>query len=218
MALLEASGEWHRPIVATLAGSGLRIGEACALDWRDVNIATGTITVRESKTDAGAGRRVELPLGPAEELRAWRARSPRTSIDDPVFVSRPYRGHHARQSKDNVGRRLKVAIREANKVLVKEGIEPISERVSPHSLRRTFISLRAALHDDPVFLAEQVGHADPGFCLRVYAKAIKRRERLSGDYLAAYERALDWATMGQSGLSAHSDADHLAEAEIPETA
>jgi len=49
LALLDACGPWHRPVVATLAGAGLRIGEACALDWADVNIPTGTITVRESR-------------------------------------------------------------------------------------------------------------------------------------------------------------------------
>jgi integrase len=28
----------HRPLLATLAGAGLRVGEACALDWRDLNL------------------------------------------------------------------------------------------------------------------------------------------------------------------------------------
>jgi integrase len=175
-----------------------RSAEGCALDWRDVNIATGTITVQESKTDAGAGRRVELPIGLAEELREWRARSPLTTASDPVFVSRPYNGRHSRASKDNTRRRLKKAIREANKALAKQGIEAISEKVSPHSLRRTYISLRAALGDDPVWIAEQVGHTNPTFTLSVYAKATKRRGRLSGAYLEAYDRALDWATMGQN--------------------
>jgi hypothetical protein len=29
----------------------------------------------------------------------------------------------------------------------------------------------------------------------------KRRERLSGEYLAAFDRALDWAAMGNGGVS-----------------
>jgi hypothetical protein len=32
--------------------------------------------------------------------------------------------------------------------------------------------------------------------MRVYAKATKRRERLSGPHLRAYERAIEWAQMG----------------------
>ena len=74
LSLIEAANKRHRPIIATLAGAGLRVGEACALDWRDVNLATGTLTVRESKTEAGSGRTVDLPSGLVQELsehKAW---------------------------------------------------------------------------------------------------------------------------------------------------
>jgi len=36
------------------------------------------------------------------------------------------------------------------------------------------------------------------FTLKVYAQATKRRDRLSGAHLKAYDRALDWARMGTS--------------------
>jgi integrase len=48
MALLSAADEYHRPILAALAGAGLRVGEALVLNWGDVNFATGTLTVREA--------------------------------------------------------------------------------------------------------------------------------------------------------------------------
>jgi integrase len=73
LALLEAAPSGHRPVLATLAGGGLRVGEACALEWRDVNLATGTLIVRDAKTDAGTDRQVDLPLGLADELRTWKA-------------------------------------------------------------------------------------------------------------------------------------------------
>jgi hypothetical protein len=50
--------------------------------------------------------------------------------------------------------------------------------------------MRAALRDDPVYIAEQLGHEDPAFTFRVYQRAVKRRERLSGAYLEAFDRAL----------------------------
>jgi integrase len=209
MALLEAAPRGHRPVLAMLAGAGLRVGEACALDWRDVNVATGTVTVRASKTDAGTGRQVDLPLGLADELRVHKATAGAGARpDDPVFLSGPRNGRRGRQTPDNVGRRLKTAIRRANEALGEAGIEPLSERVSPHSLRRTYASVRAACGDDPVYIAEQLGHEDPTFTIRVYAKAAKRRERLSGDYLAAFDRALEWAAMG-SGADSGSVADAL---------
>ena len=73
LALIEAADTYHRPVLATLAGAGLRVGEAVALDWRDINLATGTLTVGSAKTDAGAYREVDLPGGLIEALSEWKA-------------------------------------------------------------------------------------------------------------------------------------------------
>jgi hypothetical protein len=54
---------------------------------------------------------------------------------------------------------------------------------------------RAASGDDPVYMADQLGHTDPRFTLSVYTKAVKRRAKLSAAYLAEYEKALAWAAL-----------------------
>ncbi len=195
-ALLAASGPWFRPVVGLLAGAGLRIGEAIALDWRDVNLATASLRVGRAKTNAGSFRDVDLPGGLVEVLAEWRAVSSRTEPYDPVLLTRTKR----RQTDTNVSHRLKTTIKRANVRLDEIGVQPVSGRVSPHSLRRTYASLRAALGDDPVYIAEQLGHTDPAFTFRVYQKAAKRRERLSGAYLEAFDQALDWAVMGRKLL------------------
>ncbi len=96
----------------------------------------------------------------------------------------------------SVDHRIKGAINAANRKLEDLAIEPIPDKVTPHSLRRTYASLRAALRDDPVYIAEQLGHSDPGFTFRVYQKAAKRRGRLSGEYRKQFDTALHWAQMG----------------------
>jgi integrase len=191
--LLAAASVRLGPIIATMAGAGLRNGEACSLDWRDVNIATGTLTVREAKTDAGI-RQVDMPAALRDALSDHKARSAAIAAGDPVFPNRKGR----RQTVSNVERRLKTAVRRANDRLGQLGIEPINERVSPHSLRRLYASLWYALRDDPVFLAEQMGHADGGgLSMATYAKAVRRRERLSGSALREFDKALEWAEMGR---------------------
>jgi integrase len=147
---------------------------------------------------AGTGREVDLPGRLIEALSEWKARTPRSKSNHPVFVSRSGR----RQMVTNVDHRLKTAIRHANEQLVKDGIEPISERVIPHALRRTYASLRAALRDDLVYIAEQLRHTGPSFHLPRYQTAAKRRERLSGRYLDAFAEALDWAKLGKIGTEA----------------
>ncbi len=213
LALLDGAPKRHRAVLATLAGAGLRVGELCALDWRDLDLATQTLTVRESKTAAGR-REVDLPSGLVTELWTLAATSLHTGPDDPVFVGR--RGN--RQTTDNVGRRLKSAIGNANPELAKLGIAAISERVSPHSLRRTYASLRFASGDDPVYVAEQGGWADPSFPIRVYARAVRRRGRLSGAHRKAFDAALDWAAMGSEAPDRQSKTPSDTQRRVEETA
>ena len=58
-----------------------------------------------------------------------------------------------------------------------------------HALRHTFASILIAQGRDPVFVADQLGHADPSITLRTYAhlfraarEARRAREQLDADY------------------------------------
>jgi integrase len=194
-ALLDRAGAL-RPIVATMAGAGLRVGEAVALNWRDVNLASGSLRIGAAKTEAGV-RSVDLPLALREELSDHKARSTAAAAGDPVFCNREGR----RQTVSNVERRFKTAIRRANERLEELDVEPFSQAATPHSLRRLYASVRYALGDDPVYVGEQMGHADSGaLSMRMYARAVRRRERLTGAALREFDRALEWARMGRVEL------------------
>jgi integrase len=209
--LLEAAGRL-RSMIAIMAGAGLRNGEACALDWSDFDAASGTLTVAASKTDAGV-RRVDLPHALRRELNALELRTRRSS-EGAVFPNRNGR----RQSVSNVERRFKTAIRRANRRLGEIGLQPIDEAATPHSLRRLYASLRFALGDDPVYVAAQLGHTEPGFSMKVYASAVRRRERLVGAALREFDAALDWAAMG-SGEPIYADVEpNASDGHSPETA
>lgn len=56
--------------------------------------------------------------------------------------------------------------------------------------------MRFACGDDPVYVAEQGGWVDPTFPIKVYARAVRRRERLSGAHHEAFDAALEWTAMG----------------------
>jgi integrase len=48
----------RRPLLAILAFAGLRLGEALILRWKDVDLATGSLRVVDSKTAARRDRRL----------------------------------------------------------------------------------------------------------------------------------------------------------------
>lgn len=87
---------------------------------------------------------------------------------------------------------LAPALEKANARLVELGIAPTG-RITFHSLRRTYASLRCACGDDVRYTADQLGHEDPRFTLRVYAQAVKRRDRLAPTQRNENDRAHEWA-------------------------
>jgi integrase len=188
-----------RVLLAVLAGAGLRIGEALALRWQHVDLAIGTLHVVSGKT-AAAARSIDLPHSLREELVLWRAESRFTKPDDLVLCSPTGRKNNPSNLRRDV---LGPAIVTANERLAKDGIAPIAA-IGFHGLRRAYASLRCACGDDIRYTASQLGHEDPRFTLKAYAQATKRRERLSGPHLKAYDRAIEWARMGTS-----SDLEHV---------
>lgn len=201
-----------RPLIAIMAGAGLRNGEACALDWPDFDPASGMLRVGASKTEAGV-RQVDLPDALRRELTALKLRTRRSS-EGAMFRNR----NGQRQSVSNVERRMKTAVRRANQRLDRLGIRPIDEAVTPHSLRRLYASLRFALGDDPVYVAAQLGHTEPGFSMKVYASAVRRRERLIGAALREFDAALEWAAMGSGGRIEAEIEPNVSDGQLPETA
>jgi len=108
---------------------------------------------------------VDLTPALREELALWLDRSAFKEPTDLVFPT--LKGQ--KDNRQNVRRRLLLAaVERANVSLVQLGIEPIASNIGLHGLRRTYASLRAAAGDDVAYTAEQLGHTDPAFSLRVY--------------------------------------------------
>src|SRR5947209_3013202 len=168
-ALLDAAGELdqqarpdrrhvlRRMMLATLTFAGLRIGELLDLRWREVDLATGRLRVGEAKTEAGR-RYVMLRPALLVELKALKADTAPSS-DDYVFPTSTGR----RQTAENVRNRvLAKAVNGANEHLAERGAPPLPERLTPHSLRRTFASLLYAIGETPPTVMAEMGHTTPG--------------------------------------------------------
>jgi integrase len=200
-ALLTAAGELdaearagdtgrRRPLLATLTLAGLRISEALALRWRDVNLADRRLRVIEAKTGAGV-REVNLTPTLQEVLSEYRTRTRHHRAGELVFPTAEGR----RDGPSNVRRRfLAKAVERANEALQENGKAPIAS-ATPHSLRRTFISLLLATGADVPYVMAQAGHVDPKMTLGIYAQVITTRTD-HGAALDGLVAASDWAATG----------------------
>jgi integrase len=163
----------YAPLVVLLAYTGVRIREALALRWRDVDLDTATIRLRWQlaiddrrrvplKTEAGAR---DLPILPAlrRRLIALRLASPWTRPEDPVFATTsggPKTYRNVRRALGVVGEEL--------------GFDLVS-----HDFRRSLASfLIVSARADEAAVTAVMGHASIETTRRIYA----------GDWREAEER------------------------------
>lgn len=173
-ALLKAASELdgldhgrRQPLLATLVLAGLRISEALALRWQDVDLGEGRLWIAQAKTDAGV-REVDLSPRLKEILAEHRRRTDYCSVGDFVFAT----GRGGRENPSNVrNRMLSTALDRANEELASCGGR-IMRDITPHSLRRTFASLLFVAGADVPYAMAQMGHADPKMTLGIYAQVI----------------------------------------------
>jgi integrase len=162
----------RRALLATLVFAGLRLGEALALRWADVDLTAGTIHIRDAKTHAGV-RRVDLLPVLHGELHAYKA-SLQDPADAPLFATRGGRPLNP----SNVRQRIFApATQHAEATLRQKDLAPLPAELTPHSLRRTFASLLFALGEPPPYVMSQMGHTTPALTLAIYARAMQKRDR-----------------------------------------
>jgi integrase len=162
----------RRAIIATLGLAGFRVGELCQLDQRHIDLERGRIHVRQSKTGAGV-RIVDVPPRLRAELAAYRAACSGHDPAGPLFPTRT----GGRRDRQNVNAVVQGALRKANELRSGRGEPQILAHVTPHTLRRSYISFMLAAGYDVPYVQAQVGHEDPTTTLRIYARVINQPNR-----------------------------------------
>ena len=178
-------------VVRVLGYSGVRNSELCDLRIRHVRLhdpAGARFHIPDAKTEAGI-RVVEMSPDLAEAFvehldRMRRAGHP-TGPDDYV-VQNTRGGRLSRQRVAAIVRQAAVAATAARASL---GLPPLPV-TTPHSLRRTYISIALlANHFDVKWVMSQVGHADSKMTLDVYAQLEQRVKREHGARFDALVRS-----------------------------
>jgi integrase len=182
--LLDALPERHRTLFGLLIRAGLRIGEATALRWSDVDPHRAVIVLRrtisagkvkESTKSGDTHAVVRLTPELVRSLAAWQLRehdAGRGGDGEWVFPSdggRPL-------DPDNLRKRvLRPAVKAANGKLTEDELPGIPEGLTLHDLRRSCCSLLFASGAQLPEVMERMRHRDERMTLRVYAKVMRSR-------------------------------------------
>ena len=141
-----AKNLYHRTLLLTLYGAGLRRAEACQLRVRDIDSQRMVLRVEQGK----GGRDREIPLSPTL-LAALRAVLPVDATED---LSLPGTHHGWRADAPITTKVIWEAVRLAAR---KAGID---KRVTPHTLRHTYATHLLEAGADLRTIQLLLGHAD----------------------------------------------------------
>ena len=140
------TGERNRLLLSVMLNTGLRLSEATGLQWRDLDLNTGKLFVRQGK---GAKDRV-LWVGShdLELLRHWKERQAATAVAIPrhVFTTldgKPVSGRYVQQMVKRCAARAGIV-----------------KRVYPHMLRHTFATDLYCESRNIRLVQKALGHAD----------------------------------------------------------
>jgi integrase len=172
----------RRAVIEILGRAGVRASELCDLRIRDVRLHDpdgARFQIRDAKTEAGV-REVQMTPDLVEAFvehldRLRRAGLP-TGPDDYAVPNRC----GGRMSRQRVGQVVAEAAALATERNEARGLPPLP-RTTPHSLRRTYISIALLANNfDVKWVMSQVGHADSKMTLDVYAQLEQRVQREHG--------------------------------------
>ncbi len=160
----------------------MRIGEATALQWQDIDFTNDYIVVRrniphhrelETTKTKASQRKIDMSFEFSSELRRLRTERKKRALADgktfdvegwvfpnedgtPIFYS-------------NFLRRVWHKSRDEEKV----------RRRTPHDLRHTWASHTLAARADLAYVSNQLGHANPSITLRIYSHWVPGTRRVT---------------------------------------
>lgn len=164
---------FHRTMIFTVAMTGVRHGEALGLQWGDIDMVAGKITVRRTWPDKwreeepifyvpkskNGVREIPIAAELVQALKRWKLSCP-VSKWDLVF---PKRDGSPQDRKSVLRGGLYPAIRRAE-----------VKKLDMHALRHTFASLLLSQGTPITEVSSYLGHADPQITLKVYSHWIPR--------------------------------------------
>lgn len=160
-ALISAAVPHLKPIIAFMLCTGARTGETLRLDWRDVDLAGGKVTLWEGETKTGHRRIVSLPPRAVAALASLPRREGRVFLrdDGKPFVLRGDGGGALRAGWATACRLARLPGRERPR---QPGRSPAASGCfrpdhTPHACRHTYATWHYAVHRDLLLLARDVG-------------------------------------------------------------
>ena len=188
----------RRVVIELLGRGGIRASELANIRIGQVRLhdpAGARFRIPDAKTETGV-REVQMTPATAEAVREHLDRIRRLGYrtEPESFLVPNLRG--GQMSRQRVGKIVRQAAQLADERIQARGLPPMPN-TTPHSLRRTYISIALLANNfDVKWVMGQVGHADSKMTLDVYAQLEQRLDRSHG---TNFDRLIQQAREASNG-------------------
>jgi integrase len=201
-------------IVRVLGYSGVRNSELCDLRIGNVRLhdrGRARFHIPDAKTETGIREVVMSPdLADAFVTHLDRMRRAGRSTGPDDYVVQNLRG--GRISRQRIAEIIREAAALASETREQQGLPPLP-RTTPHTLRRTYISIALPANKfDVKWVMGQVGHADSKMTMDVYAHLQQRLKREHGEAFDALIREAEDLMHGEGIEDVEADDAQTADA------
>jgi integrase len=184
---IAACADWFEPLARLLLGTGMRLGEAIALEWSDVDLDGAVITVSRSSKLVAKGDSYTTGVG---GTKSDRVRS--VAIDSALVATlREHRRESGRIAglvfTHNGAPLYRQQVFRAHKAALKAAGLPSSVRV--HDLRHSAASAWLSGGESLVWTSRQLGHASVAITGDVYAHVVPQESRQAAERAGVWLRA-----------------------------
>jgi integrase len=194
----------RRVVCEILGRSGVRASELCDLKIGQVRLHDpdgARFQIPDAKTETGI-REVQMSPDLVEAVVEHLDRLRRMGFPAGPSDHLVPNLHGGRLSRQRVGQIVRDAAKQASERLVAKGLPPLPN-TTPHSLRRTYISIALLANNfDVKWVMGQVGHADSKMTMDVYAQLEQRVDRRHG---TNFDQLVRRARQQVDGLSIDSN-------------
>ena len=159
------------PAVFLALQTGCRVGELCALQWDDINLINGTITINKTLQRINGTLQIKKP-------KTKKSSRVITLLDNAItFLKELKNAHRQRKLKYNISLKFVLDWEDGTPVdphyiseqfpkVLKEHSLPI---IRFHDLRHTHATLLLSLGINPKVISERLGHSTVAFTLDTYS-------------------------------------------------